>query len=88
MVFLDYMYNIAKSAILLDEHKEGLTNKQFIDGCIAKIREFSEDITERVIFKPKTDEQVMQENIEAIQSMENEEILKKDAIKQQNKETD
>ena len=88
MVFLDYMYNIAKNAILLDEHKEGLTNKQFIDGCIAKIREFSEDITERVIFEPKTDEQVMQENIKAIQDAETEEMLKKEAIKQQNEEND
>lgn len=75
MVYMDYMHNIAKNAILFDEHKDGLTNKQFINQWIEKIQEFTKDMEEHEIFVPKTDEQIMQENIDAIQQDENEKIL-------------
>lgn len=75
MVYMDYMHNIAKNSILLDEHKDGLTNKQFIDKWIELIRDFTSEMDEREIIVPKTDEQVMQENIDAIQQDENEKVL-------------
>ena len=75
MVYMDYMHNIAKNAILFDEHKDGLTNKQFIAQWIEKIQEFTKGIDEREIFAPKTDEQLMQENIEAMQSIEDEKVM-------------
>lgn len=75
LVFVDYMHNIAKNAIFLDEHKDGLTNKQFIEKYIGHIREFADGLDERVIFEPKTDEQVMRENIEAIQAEESEQYM-------------
>lgn len=75
LVFVDYMHNIAKNAIVLDEHKEGLTNKQFIDELCAKMKEFVSEMGETMIFAPKSDEELLQENIEAIQNIENEQIL-------------
>jgi len=75
MVYMDYMHNIAKNSILLAEHKDGLTNKQFVAQWIEQIQEFTKGITEREIFEPKTDEQVMQENIDALQQDENEKII-------------
>ena len=85
MVYMDYMHNIAKNAILFEEHKDGLTNKQFIDQWIEKIREFTNGIDERQIFVPKSDEDIVRENIEAMQAEENEKImqeqLKNEALK-------
>ena len=86
MVYMDYMHNIAKNAILFDEHKDGLTNRQFIDQWVEKIQEFTKDMEEREIFVPKTDEQMMQENIEALQAEENEKIMQEQMQKEENKE--
>lgn len=86
MVYMDYMHNIAKNAILFEEHKEGLTNRQFIDKWIEYIRDFTKDMEEREIFKPKTDEQVMQENIEALQQDENEKIIQEQIQQETQKE--
>lgn len=75
MVYLDYMHNIAKNSILFEEHKDGLTNKQFIDKYIDLIRDFTKGIDERQVFVAKSDEDVMRENIEAMQQDENDKIL-------------
>lgn len=82
MVYMDYMHNIAKNAILFDEHKDGLTNRQFIDQWVEKIQEFTKGMDEREIFVPKTDEQVMQENIDALQADENEKIMQEQIQKE------
>ena len=85
LVFMDYMHNIAKNAIFLDEHKDGITNKQFINEYLSKIKEFSDDMNENIIFEAKTDEQVMQENIDAIRADEVEEYTKEQAKLEQQK---
>jgi len=88
LVYLDYMYTIAKNSIFLDEHKDGLTNKQFIDKLFGLINDFTKGIDEREIFVPKTDEQVMQENIDALQDEENEKVIKEQIQKEKTKEND
>ena len=88
MVYMDYMHNIAKNAILFDEHKDGLTNKQFIEQWIEKIKEFTKGMEERVLFEPKTDEQLMQENIKAIKEQENEQILQEQIQNEEPKKDD
>lgn len=85
LVFFDYMHNIAKNAIFLDEHKDGLTNKAFVEEYLGKIKEFAEGMKENVIFEPKTDEDVMRENIEAIQANDADEFIKEQA-KNENEE--
>lgn len=70
LVYEDYLHNIARNAILLSEKTEDITNKQFIQKVIDNIKEFTSELEERVLFPKKTDEQVMQEEIEAIQEQE------------------
>ena len=70
LVYEDYLHNIARNAILLDEKTEDITNKQFIKKVVDSINEFTNDLEEHVLFPKKTDEQVMQEEIEAIQEQE------------------
>lgn len=70
LVYEDYIHNIARNAILLSEKTEDLTNKGFIQNVIDNIKKFTDDLEERVLFPKKTDEQVMQEEIAAIQEQE------------------
>lgn len=88
MVYLDYMHNIAKNSILFEEHKDGLTNKQFIDKYIDLIRDFTKGIDERQVFVAKSDEDVMRENIEAMQQDENDKILQEQIQNETDKEND
>ena len=70
LVYEDYLHNIARNAILLSEKTEDMTNKQFIQKVIDNIKEFTDNLEERILFPKKTDEQVMKEEIEAIQEQE------------------
>ena len=88
LVYMDYMHNIARNAILFEEHKDGLTNKQFVEKYIGYINDFTKGIDEREIFVPKTDEQVMQENLDAIQQDENEKVLQEQIQNEATKKND
>ena len=70
LVYEDYLHNIARNAILLSEKTEDITNKQFIQTILESIKHFTEDLEERILFPKKTDEQVMKEEIDAIQEQE------------------
>lgn len=70
LVYEDYLHNIARNAILLSEKTEDVTNKGFIQKVIDNINEFTSELEERVLFPKKTDEQVMKEEIAAIQEQE------------------
>lgn len=65
LVYFKFINIIATNSILLEEHKEDVTNKQFVEQFISRIKEFTEPIYERVILHKKTDEEIMKENIEA-----------------------
>lgn len=79
MVYFDYIFGIAKNSVLLSEKNEDVTNKQFIDKVIANIKDFTENLTESVLFQKKTDEELAQENIAAIQETETEQALEEQA---------
>lgn len=86
LVYMDYMHNIARNSIFLDEHKDGLTNKQFIDKWVELIRDFTKGMNEREIFVAKTDEQIMQENIDALQKDEEEKFMQEQIENETKKE--
>ena len=69
-VYEDYIHNIAKNSVLLSEHKEDVTNKQFIDKMVVNIKEFTDNLEETVLLHKKSDEEVMRENMEAVQEQE------------------
>ena len=74
-VYEDYIHNIAKNSILLDVRNEDLTNKQFVDKVIANIREFTDGLEESVLLHKKTDDELMKENMEAVQEQEQEQAM-------------
>lgn len=75
LVYFKYINIIATNSILLEEHKEDVTNKQFVDSVIANIREFTDGLEESVLLHKKTDEEVMKENMEAAQEQEQEQAM-------------
>lgn len=79
MVYFDYISSIAKNSVLLSEKTEDMTNKQFIAKVIGNIKEFTDNLTESVLFQKKTDEELAQENIAAIQETEQEQALEEQA---------
>lgn len=70
LVYFKYIGIIATNSILLDEHKENMTNKQFVEKFISLVKEFTGDIDERVLFHALSDEERMKQEIEAIQEQE------------------
>lgn len=75
MTYFDYCCIIAKNAVLLSEKTESMTNRQFIDRFIDNLKEFTESMTENVVFEKKTDDELARENISASLEMEmNEQI--------------
>jgi hypothetical protein len=70
LVYEDYIHNIARNTILLSEKTEDMTNKQFIQKVFDNMKEFTDNLEENILFPKKTDEQVMQEEIGAIQEQE------------------
>lgn len=70
LVYENYLHTIARNSILLDQHNEDMTNKQFLDKMIGIIKEFTADMGESVILHKKTDEQIMSENIAAEQEQD------------------
>lgn len=75
IVFLDYVCNVAKNSIIISEHTEDMTNKQFLDKYVDLIKELTADMHEGVIFEKKTDDELMQESIEALQEQEQEQQI-------------
>lgn len=70
LVYESYLHNIARSSVILSEKTEDITNKQFVETVIKNMNDFIEGIDERVVFHKKTDDELIKENIEAIQEQE------------------
>ena len=82
MTYVDYLVNVARNAIVLGEHNEDMTNKQFIAELCKNINDFTSNVEERVIFKKMTDEEFAQQEMDAMNEYENEEILTKQIIEE------
>lgn len=70
LVYEDYIHNIARNSIMLDEHKEDMTNKQFIKKVHANMNNFVNNMEEEVVLHKLTDDEVVRQNIEAVQEHE------------------
>lgn len=79
LVYERYMHNIAIKSFLLDEHKEDVTNKQFVDAIIEKERSFLEGVEDTVILKGKSDEERMKEELEALQKDAEDKVMEEQA---------
>lgn len=74
LVYFKYINILATNSILLEEHKENVTNKQFVEQFISRIKEFTDNVDERILFHALSDEERMKQEIEAIQENEQEEL--------------
>ena len=76
LVYFKYMNIIATNSILLEEHKENMTNKQFVDRFTSLIKEFTDGVDENILFHALSDEERIRKEVEAIQENEQEELYK------------
>lgn len=74
-VYFKYLNHIATQHIFLSEHKDGLTNKQFVKEHDELMDEFLKNIEESPIFEPMSDEQRVKQEMEAMQQQEAEEAV-------------
>lgn len=75
IVYLDYVTHLSKHMVVLSEKTEDMTNKQFLQKFVDNIKNLTEEIQEIVIFPKKTDEEIIQEEAEAISQSEQEQII-------------
>lgn len=79
IVYLDYISHLSKHMILLSEKMEDMSNKQFIAKYIDNIKNLTEDIQEVILFPKKTDEELVQEEVDAANANEQEQIMEEQA---------
>lgn len=75
LVYFKYINILATNSILLEEHKEDVTNKQFVEQFISRIKEFTDNVDEHVLFHALSDEERMKQEIEAVQEQEQEQAM-------------
>ena len=75
LAYETYMHNIARNKVILSEKPDGMTNKQFVDNVLQEEKSYIEGMDERVIFEAKTDEQRLQEEIDATKEHQIEESI-------------
>lgn len=68
-IYEQYLHNIARSQVILSEHKDDMTNVQFIDNIIELEKKFLEGIDERVIIKKKSDDEMAGDEMSAMNEM-------------------
>lgn len=70
-----YCHNVARNAVLFEERNEDVTNKQFVEKILNTEKELFAEMKEDVVFKAKTDEQFINEEVEALQQQEQEKLM-------------
>jgi len=75
LVYERYAHNVARQTFLLSEHKEDVTNMQFVNAIIENEKSFLDGIDESVILEAKTDEQRMKDEMDAIQKNADENVM-------------
>lgn len=79
LVYENYMHNIARNKFLLDEHKEDVTNKQFVDAILDLEKSFVGDMGEEVVLKAKSDDERLQDEMQALQANADEKAMEEQA---------
>ena len=84
VVYATYARNVATNVAILDEKKEDVTCSQFLESINKRTSEILDKIPDAVLFKKKTDEEIMQENIDAIKEQETEDFLQENLSIEEN----
>lgn len=75
LTYETYLHNIARSAIVLSEKEQDMTNVQFVNEIVDKEKSFIDGIQEAVLFPKLTDKEMQEQEIKAFQEIENERVL-------------
>lgn len=79
LVYFKYMCSIATNRIIFEEHKEDVSNIQFVKRFVDLINEFTNGIDEITILHALSDEERMKEELEALQKDAEEKIMEEQA---------
>lgn len=69
MVYLEYIFNIAKAHIVAQEFKDDITNRKLVEMVVEKIFEYTKDDIERVIFKKQSEDEIIEQESSALEEM-------------------
>ena len=75
IVWEEYVHNVAKQSFLLDEHKEDVTNLQYVNAVIEREKSFREGIDERVMLKGLSDDERVKQEMEALRQTDAEQYM-------------
>lgn len=75
LVYESYLHNIARNKIIMSEKINDMTNLDFIEAVMQEVKAYTEGMDKRTIFKKKTDEEMMQENIDAAAAQQSEKAM-------------
>lgn len=79
IVYEQYLHNVARMESILAEKTEDVTNKQYVDTVVEKLKEFLSGIPETVLFHKLTDDELAKQEMEAMQEQETDEAIKEEA---------
>ena len=66
LVYESYLHNIARNKVIMSEKIDDMTNIAFVHDVCEEEKKFVEGINQHIVFKKKTDEEKMQENVDAV----------------------
>ena len=75
LVYESYLHNIARNKVIMSEKINDMTNLDFIEAVMQEVKAYTEGMDKRTIFNKKTDEEMMQENIEAAAAQQSEKAM-------------
>lgn len=75
LVYESYLHNIARNKVIMSEKINDMTNLDFIEAVMQEVKAYTDGMDKRTIFKKKTDEEMMQENIEAAAAQQSEKAM-------------
>jgi len=76
LVYFDYMHNIAKNSIVLDEHKDGMTSTEFSKLYAKAMKEFTKGAADIQIFEAESDDDKVRKMSDSLKEDEQEESSK------------
>lgn len=82
LVYENYLHNMARSRVILEEKKEDVTNKDFIAKVTGLMQDFANDMQERVVFHKLTDEERLKQEVQALENDADDELLKQQMEKE------
>ena len=67
IVLENYIHSISTQQYLLSEHKEDITNKQFVDAILKQEKQLFKDVDEYIVIRKKTDKEKAEDVANALQ---------------------